>query len=307
MNASEITYGVEIECYFPAAAAPICGAYHRGLPVAGLPLGWNAQRDGSLGSPPEPGFVGVEIVSGILKGKEGLDEIKLVCAWLKAKGAKVNQSTGLHIHVGFANQTPRALAQLVCLVARNEKAFFAVTGTKSREQNHFCKPIREQFRQIGKNGKLKEGRGRNARCVAGAGDRYHLLNLSNLANGTRPTVEFRCFAGTTNYTKISGCVQICVGLVEKAIKSKGKVAYDAKSLAVNSRVTRAGEGETAVNRLFYAMFWKFGGEFRPDSVDPKWAPLGVLDKDTLAACGKLLLKMARKYDGNLEVGNAETA
>jgi hypothetical protein len=209
----------------------------------------------------------------------------------------VNRSTGLHIHIGFGNQTPRALAQLVCLVARNEKAFFAMTGTKSREQSHFCKPIKANFREIGKNGKLKNGTGRRAAVVHGAGDRYHLLNLANLANGTRPTVEWRCFAGTTNATKICGYVQICVGMACKAINAKGRVGYDAKALATKSRVLKSGEGETAVNRLFYGLFWKFGDTFRPTSVDPKWNPCGVLDPNTLAACGALLLKMAQKYDG----------
>jgi hypothetical protein len=291
MNAQDITFGVEIECLFPAGNAPTqIGQYHRGIQVEGLPEGWNSQRDGSLQA--EPGFIGVEIVSPVLKGQDGLAQIKAVCDWLRSKGVKVNRSCGLHVHIGFNHQSARALAQLVCLVAKNEKALFAITGTKGREQGSYCKPIKDVFRALGSRG--------NFGACGAVSDRYHSLNLSSLANGGRPTVEFRCFAGTTNYIKIQGYVEICAGLIQKAINTKGKIKYDAPALAANSRVTLEGEGETAANRLFYQLFWKFGGEFRPTSADPKWAPLGVIDPDTIARSGKLLLKLARKYDGHAD-------
>ena len=289
MNAQEITFGVEIECLFPAGQQPErIGQYHHGIQVEGLPAGWNSQRDGSL--QPDAGFVGVEIVSPILRGTDGLAQIKAVCDWLRSKGVKVNKSCGLHVHVGFQQRSARQLAQLVSLVAKNEKALFAITGTQSREQGHYCKPIKEDFRPVGSRGNL-----RNCSAVR---DRYHLLNLSSLACGGRPTVEFRCFAGTTNATKIKGYVQVCVGLVVKALKTKAKIKYDAEPLATNGRVTKEGAGETAANRLFYQLFWKFGDDFRPTSTDPKWSPLGVIEPETLAKSGALLLKLARKYDGN---------
>ena len=292
MNANEITFGIEIECTMPTIKMQEIGmqvgGYHHGTQVPGLPAGWNAQRDGSI-SANDYDHTGVEIVSPILKGVDGVEQVKKVCQWLKEMGAKVNASCGLHVHVGFAGQSARALAQLVCLVARNEKALYAMTGTKNRESSHFCKPIKETYRPLGRNGNLRN-------CRQAVGDRYHLLNLSNLAAG-RPTIEFRCFAGTLNVYKILAYVQIAVGLVQKAINTKGKIAYDASGLAEKSRVAATGEGETAVNRLFYGLFWKFGNEFRPESTDPKWTPQGVLDKETLAKAGAVALKMARKYDG----------
>src|SRR5437764_919765 len=91
MNATEITFGIEIECTIPVQNAPAVGGYHNGVQIAGLPAGWNAQRDSSIQA--QRGFVGVEVVSPVLKGVDGTRQIKLVCEWLKQIGAKVNRST----------------------------------------------------------------------------------------------------------------------------------------------------------------------------------------------------------------------
>lgn len=291
MNATELTFGIEIECTLPAEKIQelniLVGGYHCGRQIPGLANGWNAQRDGSIR--PDAGFVGVEVVSPILKGEDGVAQVKAVAEWLNANGAKVNGSCGFHVHVGFAGSA-RTLAQLVCLVARNEKALYAMTGTKNRERGHFCKPIKDGFREVGKNGKL-------SRTSSPVGDRYHLLNLSNLAHGGRPTVEFRCFAGTLNVFKMLAYVQIAVGLVQKAHKTKSRIAYDAKALDAQSPIKGGGEGEVAVNRLFFSLFWKFNGGFRGTATQhPKWTPLGVIDGATLEQAGQKCLEMARKYD-----------
>src|SRR4051812_34973032 len=104
MNANELTFGIEIECYVPASLVQngtlLIGGYHYGTQVAALPLGWNAQRDGSLRSVGR-GRVGVEIVSPILKGADGIQQVKKVCQWLRSIGATVRKECGFHVHVGF--------------------------------------------------------------------------------------------------------------------------------------------------------------------------------------------------------------
>lgn len=294
MNANEITFGVEIECTLPVAKMQeigmMVGRYHAGTQVPNLPIGWNAQSDGSIHATYP--MTGVEIVSPILKGADGIEQIKTVCKWLATMGAKVDASCGFHVHVGFSGRSARQLAQLVCLVARNEKALYAMTGTKGRENNHYCKSVKASFRPLGSRGSFRS-------CATASSDRYHALNLTHVARGGQ-TVEFRCFAGTLNVFKMLAYVQVCVGLVQKAIKTKSKISYDAKDLSAdNSTLKTEGEGETAVNRLFYQLFWKFNGGFRAGiATDPKWTPLGILDEATLARSGKLALAMARKYDAN---------
>ena len=60
--------------------------------------------------------------------------------WLKARGAKVNQSTGLHVHVGF-QRDEKAIAAVVACVANYEQALYASTGTHSRETGIYSRPI----------------------------------------------------------------------------------------------------------------------------------------------------------------------
>lgn len=137
MNASEMTFGVEIETTVPAGAVSV-GRYNNPLAVPGLPEGWVCKGDGSIRA--TGGRVGCEFVSPILQGVEGLRSVVAALAAIRSVGAKVNPSCGFHVHVGFVHNRP-ALERLTCLVANFEKAIYASTGTHQREHNNFCRPI----------------------------------------------------------------------------------------------------------------------------------------------------------------------
>lgn len=273
MNANDLTYGVELEVFVPYAVTINVGGYHRGTQVAELPTGWTAQSDTSIQA--GPGCYGVEIVSPVLKGAEGLKQIQAVCRWLQSVGAKVNRSTGCHIHVGFAGDDTD-LAVLTGLVAYHETAMFAVTGTKARAENRFCKPIRTstQHQQVA----AKSGRGTH--------DRYHTLNLTNLETGRLPAVEFRMFAGTTNELKVIGYVRMCLALVEKS--------YEMRRLPKWIPATNAKKahrpGATAVTRFFACFGWTKG---KTPNVYGNVTDEGV---PSIAECKATLLKMANKFD-----------
>jgi hypothetical protein len=278
MNANEMTFGCEFEVTMPAENAPVAGAYHRGQQITGLPEGWNAQSDGSIHCTAR-GHVGVEIVSPILKGADGIRQIKLVCQWLKANGAKVNQSTGFHVHVG-CERNDTLVGRIAHLTANFEKALYAATGTKSRERGHYCQPIQSNS--------SFQARFVNGQRAAVA--RYHSLNVTNLDNGTKPTVEFRVFAGTINPLKAIGYIRLCLGLVEKAATMKRTTKWVAKPTVETSPIHRNGDGQTCLTRLFYALGWTKGREsFTFGNVEAEGAP-------TIKACKKELMKMARKYD-----------
>jgi Putative amidoligase enzyme len=269
MTAAEITFGIEIECFIPAENAPVVGAYHRGWQIAGLPQGWNAQSDGSI--QPESGYVGVEVVSPILKGADGVRQIKAVCEWLKQVGAKVNKSTGFHVHVGFDRQNEEQMAKLVTVVANFEKAIYASSGTKNREQGHYCQSVQNSI--LHKNGQLNRV------------SRYHVLNVMT----GKPTVEFRAFAGTISFTKIVAHVRTCLGIVEKTLKIKRLPKWTAKTPIETSPIHRGGEGETALTRLFYWLGWTKGREDYTFGLEGEEGP-------SIEECKKELVRLARKYD-----------
>lgn len=245
MNAADMTFGIEIETTMPASVAPNLSManYSRGLAIEGLPAGWTAKWDCSIRA--RRGRRGVEIVSPVLRGAAGLRQIIEVCDVLKSRyGARVNESTGLHVHVGFDRNNRAAMDRLIALTANFEKAIYASTGTKSRERGGWCRSIQS-------HGQLQ------AAADASGRNRYHLLNLTNLlgrGHGT-PTVEFRAFAGSLNPQKIIGYVRMCLGLVERAHRAKRITNWAAKSPVESSPIARSGEGQTALTRLFYQLGW----------------------------------------------------
>jgi len=202
---SEMTFGVEIETIAPTSAIQAgldVGGYHHGIQVPYLPAGWKAERDGSIDA--SAGGYPCEIVSPILRGAAGLAEVAQVARTLADHGHRVNASCGVHVHVGWSRSLPAAkLARLITIAAYLEAGLYAITGTKSRERGRYCGGVR------------KDGNDKAAKPILDR-DRYHALNLTNLARGTRDTVEFRVFSGTLNPVKLVGWVQVCLGIVERA-------------------------------------------------------------------------------------------
>ena len=273
MDANEITFGIEIETHVPAGSVAV-GGYSCAEDVLWLPLGWTAKSDSSIR--PSRGRQGCEFVSPKLKGADGIRSVVDAVRQLNTHGARVNDSTGLHVHIGWTGDAP-ALARLVTLVANHEKAIFASTGTKKRERSHYCQPIQ----QYG-----------SAATAAGASRnyRYHVLNLNNLATGLRPTVEFRAFAGTLNITKILGAIRLCIALVERAMTTKRVTKFVAKKPVATSPIHRSGEGQTELTRLYYQLGWTKGRQSHTyGDVTADGAP-------TLLKIKRQLMALARKYD-----------
>ena len=191
MTADDLTFGVELEVTIPIAARHEIqvGGYHCGRQIRSLPAGWNAQNDSSIHA--DNGFFGVEIVSPILKGADGLKQVKAVCEWLQGLNAKVNSSTGFHVHVGFDRSDLPMMKKLVALVARHEKGIYASTGTHRREASIYCQGVRnnEAYRAA-----FLTGTTSHRLC-----NRYHILNIVS----NQPTVEFR-FTPSTSITNVSG-------------------------------------------------------------------------------------------------------
>jgi hypothetical protein len=282
-NINEIAWGVEFETTMPAADPTPIGPYHGGLQVSWLPTGWRAERDSSI-SPENHNRKGCEFVSPKLHGYAGLQEIEKAVDEMTARGAKVNPSCGLHVTVEW-NGDAAALARLISLVGNHEKAIFASTGTRRREQITYTKQIKPYAdKEIAK-----------AHCET---DRYHLLNLTHLARGQN-RIEFRAFAGTLNKTKGAGYILMCLGLVELALASKRCSDWDyVKREGTRSCWDRpgAGTGETELNRLYYRLGWTRGwykgelrdkvfGELAEDGLKPDWKTIKAK-----------LLDLARKYD-----------
>ena len=284
MNANEMTFGIEIETVAPDSAVRRdglrIGAYKHGKQVPYLPAGWTAEADGSIDN--GNGGHKCEIVSPILRGAEGLAQVAEVMRTLEAKGHKVNASCGVHVHVGWKRDwASDALARLVTIVAYAEKGLYAITGSKARERgingHSFTKGIRVY------------GNDKNAKAQIDR-DRYHALNLTNLARGTKETVEFRVFSGTTSAIKAVGWIQVCLGLVERALSAKRMPKWNPGALKGGWKKNGPGQSET--ERLFGYLAWGAGYARIHGGRQYGWVS-DVISQDSIKTEFR---RLAKKYD-----------
>jgi hypothetical protein len=279
---NDLTFGVEIETGIPHGAGINIGGYHSGRTLADFPTRgangtWKASSDASI---TVANHTGCEFVSPILKGTDGLENLQLACERIKALGAKVNTSTGVHVHVCFPSNDLAALRRLIHLVAHWEAALYATTGTKTREGARWCRSI--------KTDTAKNCRYVNRNEVNGTfTDRYRILNVTPLLNGTQPTVEFRCFSGSTNPKKIIAWTMLCLSIVEAALNGSRAKQWDMPETSV-AREHGEGRGEKLVKAMINDL-WVWNGKSRTA------AQFGHATY-THAFARTQLVKLARKYD-----------
>jgi hypothetical protein len=283
MNASELTFGIEIETVAPDSAIQEhglrIGPYKRGIQVPYLPAGWTAEQDGSINT--TGGGHKCEIVSPILQGVEGLAQVVEVLAVLEAKGHRVNASCGVHVHVGWPRGLPdEILARLVTIVAYCEGGLYAITGTKNRERCTYCGGVRRYGGDKPAKDQIESRR-------------YHALNLTNLANGRKHTVEFRVFSGSLKPIKVVGWIQVCLGLVERALAAKRKPSWSPKPPSGGWK--KAGPGQSEAERLMGYLAWGAGYSRIHGGRQYGW--LGdVIPQDAIKAEFR---RLAKKYDAQV--------
>lgn len=225
---TDLTFGVELECILPrgmshvtiAAAITAAGVEcHAEMYNHSLRHGWKVVTDGSLGD-----YVhGAEIVSPVLSGDSGFEQLRKVCTALTTAGVKVNKRCGLHVHIGARNEQLSFFKNLINLYVAAEPAidsFLAPSRRGPQGGNGFCKSIRvnaarlndaanlDQVAQaIGQTPGTHEARSRG---------RYCKLNLQSFWQ--HGTVEFRHHQGTVEANKAENWVRLCLRMALAARK-----------------------------------------------------------------------------------------
>lgn len=276
MNASQMTFGVEIETVAPESAVSQhglrIGGYRFGVQVPYLPAGWKAEQDGSIDV--SGGGHRCEIISPVLKGAEGLAQVVEVINKLNEVGHRVNMSCGVHVHIGWQGDAS-ALARLVTITSYLQDALYAITGTKHRENGRYCKGVKVYGNQKAAHDRMRT-------------DRYHILNLTNLGN-RKNTVEFRCFSGSLSVVKITGWIQVCLGLVERAMSSKKSPSWSPKPL--KGGWAKDGKGQSEAERLMGYLAW--GDGYAKLHGGKRYGLINPAAEDTIKAEFR---RLARKYD-----------
>ena len=149
-----------------------------------------------------------ECVTPALDGNEtGFESLKKCCKALARVGARVNNSCGLHVHIGARDLDDRTYCNVFVNYMMLETAiesFLAPSRRGSRAR--WCYSLRNH--EFGILHATTKGEVRQALGY----DRYHRVNAE--AYDRHQTIEFRQHQGSVNYTKISNWVKFLGKLVE---------------------------------------------------------------------------------------------
>lgn len=208
------TYGVEIECYLPDGVGPVDAAQK--ITDAGIacryesyghsvPTQWKIVTDGSLSAHAN----GFEIVSPVMFGEGGLEQVRTVCKALTEMGAIVRKTCGLHVHFGARSWNIETFKSLL-LAYRTFEPVIGAMLPQSRRDNTYCR----ELRRVTTPERIAQARTvRDLQYVLGSG-RYVTLNLMPFFR--QGTVEFRQHSGTVDGEKIVNWIMLCASLIERA-------------------------------------------------------------------------------------------
>lgn len=208
------SFGIELEVYGVTREALIRAFAAQGIRLVDESYNhstrnhWKVVNDSSI-----TGGNGNEIVSPVLRGQEGIEQIKKVCIALNKAGAKVNNSCGFHLHLGASDLNLENFKNLIKSHIEVEAGFDSIVPNSRRaNNNHYCKSLtsaarskQELLTKINAAGSINE----IVRCF---NTRYLKLNLQSFTR--QGTVEFRQHSGTTTFSKIRNWIMICARLVE---------------------------------------------------------------------------------------------
>ena len=227
--AEELTFGVEIEILLTRDRAQIEQALQaEGINAVAENYNhrtqgyWKIITDSSCG---------LEVVSPILSGEQGLNELKKVCEVLTRIDCKVDKTCGLHVHIG-AN----ALGiEQVKLVAKrwlaNETNLDSIQPRSRRgRSNMYCAPLSHTIRTelIDQCQTLNELAGIQV-------TRYSKLNLQSYRR--HKTIEFRHHSGSTDATKITNWVKFLLDFCTTATPETA-TATEFENLFANNNIAQ---------------------------------------------------------------------
>lgn len=162
-----------------------------------------------------------ELVSPLLKSSDIGVFLQIINA-IKARGAIINRSCGIHIHVNAADLSAIQIRNLVNIVYSKEDLLYrALDIDKLRER--WCKKADKAFvslvneysrDNINMNSIKNAWYNGNNRYRHYDSTRYHMLNLHSFFEGKG--VEFRCFNGSLSTEDINNYALLAVAIIEQA-------------------------------------------------------------------------------------------
>lgn len=176
---------------------------------------WKIVRDGSVTSRGTGEGSGLEMVSPILRGSEGLAELAKVMDVMVSVGAKVNSSCGLHVHLDQANMTGNARRNFFLTYVNNQQLMDRLVSASRRAgRNSYTNSYR-----------TSEIQSYADRCFDGEaqGNRYYNFNITSF--GKYGTYEVRHHQGTLNARKAVNWVKLLLTMNNYAMNPESAQTF----------------------------------------------------------------------------------
>jgi hypothetical protein len=198
--------------------------------------GWTIKHDSSLQGD-SPNDLCLELVSPVLQGEEGLQQLRVIMDRLRSLGISTNSSCGFHVHVDATRGNEQAVPAMATLfgikkIARSflalENAFDLLVGLswenteyhRRANQNRYCQSNRIAFGELSNRQRWE--------CITNARNfthlvrmvspcRYRKLNLTNIINRDRPsTCEFRHHGGVDDLQEAEAWIRLLLRFCDRA-------------------------------------------------------------------------------------------
>lgn len=224
------TFGVEIEVTTRHSAQTLAERINNEFAQRGInqqchPEGYNHNTRPYWKIVSDASVRGWEIVSPPMKGLAAYEEIKAVCAGLKAVGnlaVTVDRSTGLHVHHDAADLTGEAIGNIFANYSAHQKLIDLIVAP-SRRNNRMCAPL-SYDRIITNNRGRKDNFKKNTKQAAvdkvmsRTGTRYVSLNIYSIRN--HGTIEFRQHQGSIDAEKIFNWILFTQSIIEAGAEAQ---------------------------------------------------------------------------------------
>lgn len=168
-----------------------------------------------------------EMVSPKLEYDE-MEKLQEVVRCVRRRGARVNASCGMHVHVDAANHTARSLKNALTIMYTKEDILFKALNVQPERELQYCKKVErtvlEDIRRLPSGEltmeelKLRWYRGYDGSHRHYDYTRYHALNLHAVFN--KGTLEWRCFESTLHAGKVRANITLALAISAQAINQK---------------------------------------------------------------------------------------
>ena len=246
--------------YFGTQATHVGGSYDAYTVRDAQNRQWKLVSDASIrcfcgGQRTTGSAYAVELVSPICQYAD-IETLQEIIRKLRAGGAKVNDTCGIHIHVDASAHTPQTLRNIVNIMAAKEDLLYkALQVQVSRER--YCQKTDTRF--LDELNQLRPRTmedvewlwydGSSNRHIHYDDSRYHALNLHSVFS--KGTIEFRLFNSTLHAGEVKSYVQLCLAISHQAL-----VQHSA------SRIKTQPENEKYTFRTWLLRLGLIGDEFK---------------------------------------------